>query len=197
MPRLTKIYTRAGDTGETGLGDGARVSKASLRVEAYGEVDEANSAIGLARESLRADGTHPDLAGALDQIQQDLFDLGADLCVPRTAAEKPGEKLRITDSQVAALERRIDAHNAALAALDSFILPGGTEAAARLHLARAVTRRAERRVAALLAADPGSTNPLTLVYLNRLSDLLFVLARVAAGGRETLWRPGSTREGGG
>ena len=193
MPRLTKIYTRTGDRGETGLGDGSRIGKASPRVEAYGAVDEANSAIGLALASLDSAGPLAPIADALRVIQQDLFDLGADLCVPRASNEKPGDRLRVTDVQSVRLERLIDEHNAGLPPLQSFILPGGTEAAARLHLARTVARRAERRVAALIEAEPGVTSLAALVYLNRLSDLLFVFARRAAGGRETLWTPGADR----
>lgn len=196
MPRLTKIYTKTGDAGLTGLGDGARVPKHCPRVEAYGEVDEANSALGVAIVSL---GDAPALARVRDAllvIQQDLFDVGADLCVPRDSGEQAGSRLRVTPDQIARLERLIDRHNAGLPPLESFIMPGGTEAAARLHVARAVTRRAERRVAALIESEPAATSPDALVYLNRLSDLLFVLARVANGGGDVLWKPGSGRDAG-
>lgn len=197
MPRLTKIYTKTGDAGETALGDRTRVAKSSPRVEAYGEVDEANSGLGLVIAAAPEAGPRAFLPGALRAIQQDLFDLGADLCAPIGAEEKPGDRLRVTADQVAWLERLIDEHNAHLPALDSFILPGGTELAARLHLARAITRRAERRVAALMAVESGTTNPITLVYLNRLSDLLFVLARAANtdGAGDILWIPGARRDG--
>jgi cob(I)alamin adenosyltransferase len=169
--RLTRIYTRGGDKGETSLGDGSRVSKLDPRVAAMGEVDELNSLMGW--------------TGGLDRIQNELFDLGADLSVPWADG---GERLRITEEAVVRLEGEIDEANAQLPELKSFVLPGGSERAARLFLARAVCRRAERAV--LAAPD---TNPLAATYLNRLSDLLFVLARaanVAAGGDEVLWRPG-------
>lgn len=172
--RLTRIYTRGGDTGETSLGDGSRVAKTDARVVALGDVDELNSLLGWAP----AGGA--DLG--LEQIQNELFDLGADL-------SRPGmDNLRIEQSYVDRLEAEIDEANAALEPLKSFVLPGGTEAASRLYLARAVCRRAERSV---LAVD--GANPLAAVYLNRLSDLLFVLARTANGGDEPLWRPGETR----
>ena len=188
MVRLTRIYTRGGDRGETSLGDGSRVAKQALRVEAYGTVDEANAAIGLARlhaERRRADAM-------LARIQNDLFDLGADLCTPEDGSRAAGA-LRIVAAQVERLEREIDAMNAALRPLDSFILPGGTPAAAHLHLARTVTRRAERLVCALAAAEP--VNPEAVRYLNRLSDHLFVLGRRLNdnGARDVLWRPGLTR----
>ena len=196
MVRLTRIYTRGGDTGETSLGDGSRVPKQALRVEAYGTVDEANAAIGLAR--LHAD---PDTDAMLARIQNDLFDLGADLCTPEDGRRKPageagggGGALRIVAAQVARLEGEIDAMNAGLRPLDSFILPGGTPAAAYLHLARTVTRRAERLVCALAAAE--KVNPEAVKYLNRLSDHLFVLGRRVNdnGARDVLWQPGLTRE---
>jgi len=186
MVRLTRIYTKGGDKGETSLGDGARVPKNSLRVEAVGTVDEANAAIGLAR--LHATGEALEM---LARIQHDLFDLGADLCTPQ-ASRRGKEALRIVASQTERLEREIDAMNAGLKPLDSFILPGGTALAAALHLARAVTRRAERLLVGLAAAEP--VNPEALKYLNRLSDHLFVSSRVAnrdAG--DILWRPGVNR----
>jgi cob(I)alamin adenosyltransferase len=187
MVKLTRIYTRGGDKGKTSLGDGTRVAKQSPRVEAFGTVDEANAAIGLAR--LHVDG---DSDAMLARIQNDLFDLGADLCTPEGGKRGAGA-LRIVAAQVKRLETEIDAMNAALQPLDSFILPGGTPAAAYLHLARTVTRRAERLVCALAAAEP--VNPEAVKYLNRLSDHLFVLGRRLNdnGARDVLWRPGATR----
>jgi cob(I)alamin adenosyltransferase len=169
--RLTRIYTRGGDRGETSLGDGSRVSKLDPRVVAMGDVDELNSLVGW--------------AGGLERVQNELFDLGADLSVPFVAGD---ERLRIAEEAVNRLEREIDEANASLPELRSFVLPGGSERAARLFLARAVCRRAERAVLAV-----PDTNPLAAVYLNRLSDLLFVLARAAnaeAGVEGPLWRPG-------
>jgi len=187
MVRLTRIYTRGGDKGETSLGDGSRVAKQSLRVEAYGTVDEANAAIGLAR--LHTEGEADQM---LARIQNDLFDLGADLCTPEDGRRAAGA-LRIVAAQVARLEGEIDRMNAALKPLDSFILPGGSEAAAYLHLARTVTRRAERLVCALAAAE--TVNPEAVKYLNRLSDHLFVLGRRVNdnGVKDVLWQPGATR----
>ena len=187
MVRLTRIYTRGGDAGETSLGDGRRVAKQSLRVEAFGTVDEANATIGLAR--LHTTGEADDM---LARIQNDLFDLGADLCTPETGRRAAGA-LRIVAAQVERLEAEIDAINESLAPLDSFVLPGGSAAAAYLHLARTVTRRAERLVCALAAAEP--VNPEAVKYLNRLSDHLFVLSRRLNdnGARDVLWRPGATR----
>jgi cob(I)alamin adenosyltransferase len=178
--RLTKIYTRGGDAGETSLGDGTRVPKTDPRVVAGGEVDELNSVLGWAL--VEAEG---DIARTLTRIQNELFDLGADLTVP---PDKDG--LRVTQAQVDRLESDCDAYNEYLESLKSFVLPGGTELAARLFSARAVCRRAER----VTIAAP--VNPLPRVYLNRLSDLLFILARAAnaaAGRDEPLWKPGSTR----
>jgi len=171
--RLTRIYTGGGDKGETSLGDGSRVSKLDPRVAAVGDVDELNSLVGW--------------AGGLDRVQNELFDLGADLSVPFAAGDG---RLRITEGAVDRLEQEIDSANASLPELKSFVLPGGSERAARLFLARAVCRRAERATLAVL-----DTNPLAAVYLNRLSDLLFVLARAAnadSGVDEPLWRPGSS-----
>jgi cob(I)alamin adenosyltransferase len=187
MVRLTRIYTRGGDAGETSLGDGARVPKHTLRVAAYGTVDEANAAIGIAR--LHADASADEMLG---RIQNDLFDLGADLCTPEDS-RRAGGALRIVGAQVERLEREIDAMNAALRPLDSFILPGGTPAAAYLHLARTVSRRAERLVSELARTE--AVNPEALKYLNRLSDHLFVLGRQVndGGARDVLWRPGATR----
>jgi cob(I)alamin adenosyltransferase len=176
--RLTRIYTRGGDSGETSLGDGSRVSKLDPLVRAYGEVDELNSVLGWAQVAAQ----DPRLA----RIQNELFDLGSDLSVPW--AEGDG-RLRITQEAIVRLEADCDEANAPLPELRSFVLPGGSEAAARLHVTRAVCRRAEREV--LAAGSTRPVNPLAGVYLNRLSDLLFVLARGAnVGGEEPLWRPG-------
>ena len=188
MVKLDKIYTRGGDEGETSLGDGARVAKSSLRVAALGEVDEANSAIGIAR--LHVAVAEDDL---LARVQNDLFDLGADLCVP---IKEGDAALRVAPAQVEWLEARIDQLNAELPPLTSFVLPGGTPGAAHLHSARAVVRRAERAVVHLLEAPDERVNRLVLVYLNRLSDLLFVLARVAGGAAdERAWQPARHRDG--
>jgi cob(I)alamin adenosyltransferase len=187
MVTLNRIYTKTGDKGETALGDGTRRPKHDLRIQAYGTVDEANAAIGLAR--LHAAG--PDDA-MLARIQNDLFDLGADLCVPETAKRSEG-RLRIADAQVERLEREIDAMNAELAPLTSFVLPGGTPAAAHLHLARAVTRRAERLMVELAASAP--VNEAAIRYINRLSDHLFVMSRFVngKGANDVLWVPGGNR----
>jgi len=183
--RLDRIYTRAGDGGETSLGDGSRVPKTDPRIEAYGTVDELNSAIGLAL--VVAPG---EFRPWLERVQNELFDLGADLAVPLEDARR--ERLRIEQAQVDGLEKLCDEVNARLAPLKSFVLPGGTEASGRLHVARTVCRRAERAAVAL--AGTASVNPLALAYLNRLSDLLFILARAAnVDGPEPLWRPGSLR----
>ena len=181
--RLSKIYTRTGDKGTTGLGDGTRVDKDSLRVEAYGTVDELNSAVGLV---LSAD-LPEDVRGCLTRVQHELFDLGGELCMPGT--------LLIPDRYVDGLEAALDGFNADLPPLKDFILPGGSEAAARCHLARTVARRAERRVVSL--AHNETVNEATIRYLNRLSDLLFVIARVLArrdGGSEVLWVHGDRRD---
>ncbi len=191
MVKLNKIYTRTGDDGTTGLVDGSRVAKASLRIEAIGKVDEANSAIGVAAAAV-AGG---DLAAALYRIQNDLFDLGADLATPAPDGDfTPSEMvLRIVDSQAQWLEQAIDAFNEHLEPLTSFVLPGGSEAAARAHVARASVRAAERAVTALAAAEP--VNPAALAYINRLSDYLFVLARVLNdnGASDVKWVPGANR----
>lgn len=180
--RLTRIYTRAGDGGETSLGDGSRVPKSDPRIEAYGTVDELNSVVGLAL----AGDLSPEFRSWLEHIQNDLFDLGADLAVP---LEDERERLRMTQEQVERLEELCDLANERLEPLKSFVLPGGTESAARLHVARSVCRRAERLAVDL--AGQTSVNPAALAYLNRLSDLLFILARAAnAGSAEPLWRPG-------
>ncbi len=184
--RLTKIYTRAGDQGETSLGDGSRVSKLDCRIASFGTVDELNSLIGVVLAGDAPDAFRPVLA----RVQNELFDVGADLSVPWGIADR----LRIGQPSVDDLERECDRFNAELPELRSFILPGGSETAARLHVARTVCRRAEREVIA--AAEEVELNPLVLVYLNRLSDLLFILARAAnahAGRDEPLWRPGGDR----
>lgn len=187
MVTLNRIYTRTGDAGETALGDGSRLPKHALRIRAYGTVDEANAAIGVAR--LAVEGVVDEMLG---RIQNDLFDLGADLCVPETARRSEG-RLRIVDSQVERLEREIDRMNAELAPLASFVLPGGSPAAAHLHVARAVTRRAERLIVELARAEP--VNPAALRYVNRLSDHLFVSSRYVndKGAKDVLWRPGGER----
>ncbi len=186
MVKLNRIYTRTGDDGSTGLADGARRAKDDARIAAYGTVDEANSVIGIAR--LHTDG---DLDHALGRIQNDLFDVGADLATPGDDFAADTTSLRATDGQVARLEAEIDAMNDGLAALTSFILPGGTAAAAHLHLARTVVRRAERL--AVTAAGREPVNPAAICYLNRLSDHLFVAARVANPGGDILWVPGASR----
>jgi len=189
--KLNKIYTRTGDDGTTGLVDGSRVAKASLRIEAIGKVDETNSAIGLAAAALEKGAN----ADALYRIQNDLFDLGADLATPAPDGDfAPSEMvLRVLDSQVEWLEQAIDILNDALEPLTSFVLPGGSEASARTHVARASTRAAERAVTALAASDP--VNPAALAYINRLSDYLFVLARVLNdnGASDVKWVPGANR----
>ena len=191
MVKLNKIYTRTGDDGTTGLVDGSRVSKASALMQAIGDVDEANSAIGVAVVAL---GDDP-LAAALERIQNDLFDLGADLATPATEdGFAPSEMvLRIVPAQVERLEREIDAMNVHLAPLRSFILPGGSPQAAALHLARAISRRAER--SAVAAAHDMPLNSAALAYVNRLSDFLFVASRAVNqnGAGDVLWRPGATR----
>jgi cob(I)alamin adenosyltransferase len=179
--RLTKIYTRGGDKGETSLGDGSRTSKLDPRIRAYGVVDELNSQLGV----VLAGDLPRELRPPLEHLQNRLFDVGADLSVPWNG---PDDRLRTTQEMVDALESLCDEHNAGLPELRSFVLPGGTEAAARLHVARTVARRAE------LAALEADVNPLARVYLNRVSDLLFILARRAnrlAGRDEPLWRPGA------
>jgi cob(I)alamin adenosyltransferase len=180
--RITRVYTRGGDAGETSLGDGSRVPKTHPLIAAYGVVDELNALVGLVLA-----GEVPEaLRAPLRRVQNDLFDVGADLCVP-LRPETAG-RLRVSEEQVAALERDIDRVNAALPELRSFVLPGGSETAARLHVARTVCRRAER--AALAAASTEPVNETAIVFLNRLSDLLFVLARAANDGDEPLWLPG-------
>jgi len=185
--RLTRIYTRGGDGGKTSLGDGSRVSKLDGRIAAYGAVDELNAALGVVLAGDLPDELRP----VLRRVQNELFDVGADLCVPAGVEGR----LRVEQALVDGLERDCDRFNADLPELRSFVLPGGTEAAARLHVARTICRRAERE--ALRAAVDTALGPLVCVYLNRLSDLLFILARAAnalAGQDEPLWKPGATRE---
>jgi cob(I)alamin adenosyltransferase len=184
--RLTRIYTGGGDRGETSLGDGSRVSKLDCRIGAFGTVDEVNAQLGLVLAGELPDAFRP----VLERVQNELFDVGADLSVPWGVTDR----LRVDDASIARLERDCDRFNADLPELRSFVLPGGTEAAARLHVARTVCRRAERGV--LHAAEEVELNPLVLIYLNRLSDLLFILARAAnadAGRDEPLWKPGTAR----
>jgi cob(I)alamin adenosyltransferase len=195
MVKLNKIYTRTGDDGTTGLGTGARRKKYDLRVAAYGTIDEANAAIGLVR--LHVSGA---LDAALSRIQNDLFDVGADLCTPSNGKGKIGKgpggaRLTVTKVQVAWLEQEIDRLNADLAPLKSFVLPGGTAAAAYLHLARTIVRRAERMIAQLKDKRGESVTPELLKYVNRLSDYLFVASRYAndKGARDVLWTPGANR----
>ena len=186
MVNLTRIYTRTGDGGETRLGDMSVTSKNDLRLEAYASVDEANAHLGVA---LAHGGLAEDVVTVLTTVQNDLFDVGADFCTPIVPDPKY-PPLRIEQEYVDRLEGWCDAFNADLPKLASFILPGGTPGAAYLHVARTVTRRAERSVWALLESDPERTNPLTARYLNRLSDLLFILGRVANPDGDVLWRPG-------
>jgi len=198
MVRLTGIYTKVGDKGTTRLGDGSTVPKTHPRVQAYGAVDEANAAIGVVVAIVTAHGSGMEMAAVREElglIQNDLFDVGADLSTPVKPEEQAGAVLRVVGEQTERLEKLIDDYNADLEPLDSFVLPGGTPPSAHLHVARTVVRRAERRVAALLRAEPETTNPETLVYVNRLSDLLFVLARVLndGGRRDVLWMPGANR----
>ena len=191
MVKLNKIYTRTGDNGSTGLGDGARVGKDALRVEAFGTVDEANAAIGMARLHTAGSCLDP----ILGRIQNDLFDLGADLCTPDRGKPLGYEPLRIVAEQVKRLESEIDTLNARLKPLNSFILPGGTPAAAALHLARTITRRAERLMVALARLPEEAVSQPALQYVNRLSDLLFVAGRIANddGRGDILWKPGANR----
>lgn len=188
MVKLNKIYTRTGDSGETGLVDGSRRKKYDLRIEAFGDVDEVNSAIGIVRVHLAKSSLHDEMLG---RIQHDLFDMGADLSTPYTTGED--KALRIIASQVARLENEIDQLNEHIPPLDSFVLPGGSEASAHLHLARTIVRRAERMAYAL--AEKEKTNQEALKYLNRLSDFLFVLARACNnnGADDVLWQPGVNR----
>jgi len=188
---LTRIYTKTGDDGTTGLGDMSRAAKTGLRVTAFGDVDEANSAIGVA---IALGGLRDDIVSLLTAVQNDLFDVGADLCTP-VVPDPKWAPLRVDESYVERLERACDDYNEPLAKLDSFVLPGGSAGAALLHVARTVTRRAERSTWALLAAERDRTTPVAATYLNRLSDLLFILSRAANdnGDRDVKWKPrGST-----
>ncbi len=193
MVKLDRIYTRAGDSGDTSLGDGQRRPKFDLRVETFGTVDEANCAIGLAR--LSTAGDDPELNAILGRIQNDLFDLGADLCTPDTGKPLDYEPLRVLQSQVDRLEREIDALNANIPPLTSFVLPGGSPAAAALHLARTVARRAERHMVELSRLPGEKVGDAAIRYINRLSDLLFVASRRANrnGANDVLWTPGQNR----
>lgn len=199
MVKLTKIYTRTGDQGETGIGDGSRVSKIDRRVTAYGTVDEANSFIGVAQAACTAADT--EVSAILLRIQNDLFDVGADLCTPRKPGEHVGDALRVTGHQTAWLESQIDELNADLGPLTSFVLPGGSLLAAHLHVARAVVRRAEREVVHLGHQIGQAEVAEPIRYINRLSDLLFVMARhvnrAEGGPGDVLWIPGGQREPGG
>ncbi len=183
---LTRIYTKTGDDGTTALGDMSRVDKTAPRIAAYADVDETNAALGMA---VVLGNLREDVTTLLRQVQNDLFDVGADLCTP-VAPEPAYPPLRVTDAYVERLERACDDYNAGLPKLDSFILPGGTPGATLLHVARTVARRAERSVWALIETDPDHTHRTPALYLNRLSDLLFILARVANPGGDVLWRPG-------
>ena len=185
--RLTRIYTKTGDAGQTHLGDMSRVEKTDPRLTAYADVDEANSVLGVA---IALGSLEPALADLLRSVQNDLFDVGADLCTP-IAPDPEFPPLRVTSAYTERLEAACDEHNEALPKLTSFVLPGGTALAALLHQARVVVRRAERSVWALLEADGERTNAETARYLNRLSDLLFILARVANPGGDILWEPGA------
>jgi cob(I)alamin adenosyltransferase len=188
--RLTRIYTRTGDAGTTALGNGARVPKTDPRIAAYADVDECNAAIGVA---LALGDLPADVRELLTVVQNDLFDVGADLCNPVTP-DPAHPPLRVTPEYVDRLERWCDEYNARLSPLDSFVLPGGTAGAALLHVARTVARRAERGAWALLEQEPQGTGPLPATYLNRLSDLLFILARVANPDGDVKWVPGGRRE---
>jgi cob(I)alamin adenosyltransferase len=189
MVILSRIYTKTGDEGETGLGDGSRVAKDHVRVAAYGEVDELNAVLGLLLASV---ADYPE-AVLIRSIQNDLFDVGADLCVPPSVNEQALATLRVTEGQVLRLENEIDRMNEPLKPLRSFVLPGGTQASAWLHLARTACRRSERSVVTLMAGEP--VNRQVMIYLNRLSDLLFVMGRVANddGNSDVLWIPGKSR----
>ncbi|MCX5689719.1 MAG: cob(I)yrinic acid a,c-diamide adenosyltransferase [Planctomycetota bacterium] len=193
MVKLNRIYTKTGDDGTTGLATGARVRKDDLAVEAYGTVDEANSALGLCV----IEAANSPIATLLASIQHDLFDLGADLATPLAAQEAPGTALRIIAAQTERLERAIDQYNEPIPALTSFVLPGGTRLAAYLHLARTIVRRAERISVALRLERPEQVSQEAIKYLNRLSDLLFVLSRTANGNGagDVLWVPGVNRRG--
>ncbi len=192
MVKLNKIYTRTGDKGTTGLGTGERVRKDNLRISAYGTVDETNAAIGLVRLHLAGE---PALDKQMERIQNDLFDLGADLCVPDRGEKLAYVPLRMTDDQATRLEHEIDVMNAGLTPLNSFVLPGGSAAAASLHLARTICRRAEREMVALAATDGEPVSSAAMTYINRLSDHLFVASRYVnnRGAGDVLWVPGKNR----
>ncbi|PVB62052.1 cob(I)yrinic acid a,c-diamide adenosyltransferase [Labrenzia sp. 011] len=191
MVVLNKIYTKTGDDGTTALGSGERRPKNDLRIDAYGTVDETNAVVGLVRLHTGADA--PDVDATLGRIQNDLFDLGADLATPETDKDLGYEPLRVTDAQVEALEQAIDTLNADLSTLRSFVLPGGSAASAHLHLARTVSRRAERLIVELAARE--KVNPAAVRYMNRLSDYFFVASRFLndKGGQDVLWVPGQNR----
>src|SRR5918995_4338719 len=193
MVKLNKIYTRTGDDGTTGLGTGARRLKSDIRIDAYGTVDEANASIGMAR--VHTAGAYPEIDAMLGRIQHDLFDLGADLCVPDEGKPLGYEPLRIVASQVTRIEAEIDLLNKDLQPLRSFVLSGGSPAAAALHLARTVARRAERIMVALQQDPQEHVNPEGIKYINRVSDFLFVAARVVNdnGNADVLWVPGKNR----
>lgn len=195
MVILTKIYTKTGDDGTTGLGSGERRKKFDLRVEAYGTVDETNAALGMARLSTGANPALADMDAMLARIQNDLFDLGADLSTPPTDEELGYEPLRIVAAQVTRLETEIDRLNSDLSPLNSFVLPGGSPVSAALHVARTISRRAERLCVELADAEPGKVSKDARHYLNRLSDLLFVASRWAndKGAADVLWVPGKNR----
>lgn len=193
MVKLNKIYTKTGDAGTTGLGTGERVAKDASRIAAYGTVDETNSAIGMAR--IHLGGGHQGLDSKLERIQNDLFDLGADLCVPDRGEPLPYEPLRMSEAQVDRIEAEIDELNSELQPLKSFILPGGSAAAAALHVARTVCRRAEREMVTLSGLPGETVSPAALKYINRLSDFLFVASRYVndRGRSDVLWVPGKNR----
>ncbi len=193
MVKLNRIYTKTGDGGTTGLGDGARVSKFDIRVAAYGTVDETNAAIGMVR--LHLGPADADTDAMMVRIQNDLFDLGADLCTPDRGVTLPYEPLRMTEGQVLRLEAEIDAMNEVLTPLNSFVLPGGSPGAAALHVARTVSRRAERKMVELAAVPGEPVSKAALQYINRLSDLLFVASRYVndKGTLDVLWVPGKNR----
>ena len=189
MVRLTRIYTKTGDTGSTTLGDMSRVAKTAVRVGAYADTDETNAALGVAQA---LGGLTAPVSTVVQRLQNDLFDVGADLCNP-ISADPAYPPLRVTEAYVTRLEGWCDEYNDALPKLDSFILPGGTPGGALLHSARTIARRAERSVWALIEAEPETTNTLTATYLNRLSDLLFILSRVANPNGDVLWQPGGSQ----
>lgn len=193
MVKLNRIYTKTGDAGTTGLGTGERIAKDAARIAAYGTVDETNSAIGMARIYLA--GEQGALDRRLERIQNDLFDLGADLCVPDRGVPLPYEPLRMSEAQVDRLEAEIDELNSALQPLNSFVLPGGSPAAAALHVARTVCRRAEREMVTLAGLSGETVSPAAMKYINRLSDFLFVASRYVndCGRGDVLWVPGQNR----